>query len=258
MNVLERATPIVSSLVSAAEEQKQHQDVDQVTAADPASTTAEKIATAELEEQPLISGFGDIKKMLLPQLIELKAKSDRQKAAADAVATSDTATHTAIDRLQKNITSMVEELQTELAEQQQQPSPPQQQSQAQEATQKDLEDRHITPAAANFIKAVFKMFDLNGDGSVSLEELTLGIAQLGIEATPEQIQSIFDTVDVDKNGVIDSDEFVECVLILRDWLHEQQERELKNAALTGGKEKEAAKTPTPHQTTDPKPTAKAL
>jgi Ca2+-binding EF-hand superfamily protein len=53
---------------------------------------------------------------------------------------------------------------------------------------------------------------------VNLEELSKGIQGLGIKASEEEVKTIFDEVDVDKSGGIDSEEFVRCVIILYDRL----------------------------------------
>lgn len=57
------------------------------------------------------------------------------------------------------------------------------------------------------LRELFKSFDQNGDGHITLDELREGLASQGALADSEVEQILRDT-DVDGNGVIDYEEFV--------------------------------------------------
>lgn len=59
--------------------------------------------------------------------------------------------------------------------------------------------------------AAFKRFDTNKDGSLSQQELMVGIGNLGLQFSPQESNSIFAMVDLDKNGEIDYIEFVSAL-----------------------------------------------
>ncbi|CAL6071211.1 Conserved_hypothetical protein [Hexamita inflata] len=58
------------------------------------------------------------------------------------------------------------------------------------------------------INELFKQMDANGDGSLSLQEITQGLAKAGITVDAGKIQATFEAADTDKNGSIDPEEFV--------------------------------------------------
>ena len=49
-------------------------------------------------------------------------------------------------------------------------------------------------------RQAFLMFDRDGDGSVTVEELGTVMRSLGQDPTEEQIQDMINDVDVDRNG----------------------------------------------------------
>lgn len=55
---------------------------------------------------------------------------------------------------------------------------------------------------------VFKAFDRDNDGKLSIEELQNGYAEQGNKISTEEIQKMFDLVDSDHSGFIDYSEFV--------------------------------------------------
>ncbi|KAF1345104.1 putative calmodulin [Delphinella strobiligena] len=57
------------------------------------------------------------------------------------------------------------------------------------------------------LKEVFRLFDKDGDGSISVEELGEVMRSLGLNPSNEDLQDIVAEIDVDNNGVIEFDEF---------------------------------------------------
>ncbi|XP_010271345.1 PREDICTED: probable calcium-binding protein CML25 [Nelumbo nucifera] len=57
--------------------------------------------------------------------------------------------------------------------------------------------------------AVFKKFDMNGDGKISWSELGSIMENLGNPVTEEELQKMVKVVDLDGNGFIDLNEFID-------------------------------------------------
>lgn len=56
---------------------------------------------------------------------------------------------------------------------------------------------------------IFKAFDKNGDGKLSKEEILDGYDKyMGKSISEEEVEKMFDAVDIDKSGFIDYSEFV--------------------------------------------------
>nr|XP_022337392.1 neo-calmodulin-like [Crassostrea virginica]XP_022337394.1 neo-calmodulin-like [Crassostrea virginica] len=55
----------------------------------------------------------------------------------------------------------------------------------------------------------FSMFDKNGDGMISADELKRVLFQMGKHPTLRELQAFVRSVDADKSGTIDFDEFLE-------------------------------------------------
>lgn len=58
------------------------------------------------------------------------------------------------------------------------------------------------------VREAFNIFDKNKDGTISREELGRVMRQLGLNPSETQVLDIINSADVDKNGVIDIDEFI--------------------------------------------------
>ncbi|XP_064597363.1 uncharacterized protein LOC135463846 [Liolophura sinensis] len=61
------------------------------------------------------------------------------------------------------------------------------------------------------IDEIFALFDRSKDGKISMAELTEVIQFLKIPATPAEIEAMVRAVDVNENGVVDYEEFLELI-----------------------------------------------
>ncbi|GMI82464.1 calcium-dependent protein kinase 29 [Hibiscus trionum] len=62
------------------------------------------------------------------------------------------------------------------------------------------------------LKQMFNNIDTDGSGTITLEELGVGLARLGSKLTEPEIKQLMDAADVDKNGSIDYIEFVTATM----------------------------------------------
>jgi len=62
------------------------------------------------------------------------------------------------------------------------------------------------------LKMVFRLFDKNKRGALSLKQLAAAFESLGRRPARQKLEKIFKTLDKDKNGVIDCNEFVEYMI----------------------------------------------
>lgn len=73
------------------------------------------------------------------------------------------------------------------------------------------------------------MFDKDGDGTIDSEELASVLQVLGMNPTKEELGILLDSVDSDRNGVIDLHEFID---VMQGHLHHasaSQDDELREA-----------------------------
>jgi Ca2+-binding EF-hand superfamily protein len=61
---------------------------------------------------------------------------------------------------------------------------------------------------ANDPKALFAIFDKDGDGGITVKEIGAVMRQLGQDPTDEELAAIVQEVDADGNGEIELEEFV--------------------------------------------------
>ncbi|KAL9641573.1 hypothetical protein ABK040_013493 [Willaertia magna] len=61
------------------------------------------------------------------------------------------------------------------------------------------------------LKNVFNLFDKDGDGKISVEELGAVMKNIGQNPTKEELQIMLGDLDQDENGTIEFDEFVKLM-----------------------------------------------
>ena len=71
---------------------------------------------------------------------------------------------------------------------------------------KDLNS--ISDEELNEVKEAFGFFDYNKDGKISMKEFKYILLKLGEELNEEQVEEIFKTIDADKDGYLDYNEFI--------------------------------------------------
>nr|AEO20055.1 calmodulin [Phaseolus vulgaris] len=59
------------------------------------------------------------------------------------------------------------------------------------------------------LKRVFEMFDRNGDGRISVEELRDSLVNMGIEIPEKELADMIQRIDVNGDGCVDMEEFGE-------------------------------------------------
>ena len=58
---------------------------------------------------------------------------------------------------------------------------------------------------------MFRLFDRDGNGKISREELSAALHSLGQEPTAAELQEMLSDVDKDRNGTIDFEEFRDLI-----------------------------------------------
>ena len=69
----------------------------------------------------------------------------------------------------------------------------------------------FTPSEINQFKAEFQVFDLNGDGEVDADELSVIMEKIGEKVSKVKLDEMIAEVDDDKNGTISFGEFVKMM-----------------------------------------------
>uniref|UniRef100_A0A8D8WFF9 Calmodulin n=1 Tax=Cacopsylla melanoneura TaxID=428564 RepID=A0A8D8WFF9_9HEMI len=91
----------------------------------------------------------------------------------------------------------------------------------------------ISKAQMNEFKEAFRLFDKDGDGSITKEELGRVMRSLGQFAREEELQRMLEEVDINGDGYFSFEEFVEIVYNMGATTEEktadQEEKELRDA-----------------------------
>ena len=72
----------------------------------------------------------------------------------------------------------------------------------------DLSDIKLSPEMIDDLKEAFSLFDKDGSGSISADELYLVLKSQGANPTKEEVRKLVDSIDLDGNGEIDLYEFL--------------------------------------------------
>ncbi|KAL3450053.1 hypothetical protein BJX65DRAFT_271273 [Aspergillus insuetus] len=86
---------------------------------------------------------------------------------------------------------------------------------------------HLTQDQIAQFKEVFAVFDKDGTGDITADELGEVMRSLGQNPTDTELQDIIDELDVDRTGTIDFDEFL--ILMSRKVKDSDPEAELREA-----------------------------
>lgn len=68
------------------------------------------------------------------------------------------------------------------------------------------------------LKRVFQMFDRNGDGRISLKELSDSLENLGILIPDKDLAQMIERIDMNGDGCIDVDEFGDLYESIMEYL----------------------------------------
>lgn len=74
-------------------------------------------------------------------------------------------------------------------------------------------------------KRTFRQFDKDGDGHIHSKELRAALRDLGQNPTDADLQTIFNEMDIDRNGTIEFPEFMK--MLVQSYDHENTEEELR-------------------------------
>uniref|UniRef100_A0A2S2QK31 Calmodulin-like protein 3 n=1 Tax=Sipha flava TaxID=143950 RepID=A0A2S2QK31_9HEMI len=91
---------------------------------------------------------------------------------------------------------------------------------------------HVTKAQMKEFREAFRLFDKDGDGSITKEELGRVMRSLGQFAREEELETMLQEVDIDGDGAFSFQEFVEIVYNMggtAEKTADQEEKELRDA-----------------------------
>ena len=77
-------------------------------------------------------------------------------------------------------------------------------------------------------KKAFNLFDTDGSGEISSDELGTVMKSLGVETTPEELAKMLETADSDGSGEIDFNEFL---ALMNEKMGDEGEERLRNAKM---------------------------
>ncbi|PNF38183.1 Calmodulin, partial [Cryptotermes secundus] len=92
--------------------------------------------------------------------------------------------------------------------------------------------KHVSKSQMKEFREAFRLFDKDGDGSITQEELGRVMRSLGQFAREEELQQMLHEVDIDGDGNVSFEEFVEIVSNMgatTERTADQEEKELRDA-----------------------------
>ncbi|GMY20891.1 calmodulin-like protein 11 isoform X2 [Fagus crenata] len=107
----------------------------------------------------------------------------------------------------------------------------------------------LTEEQISEFQEAFCLFDKDGDGCITLEELAIAIKSLDQNPSEEELQSMMNEVDVDGNGTIEFGEFLN--LMARKMKENEAEEELKEAFKVFDKDQDGYISPNEVEYFDP-------
>ena len=72
----------------------------------------------------------------------------------------------------------------------------------------DMSTINLSQEMIEDLKEAFSLFDKDGSGSISADELYLVLKSQGANPTKEEVKKLVDSIDLDGNGEIDLYEFL--------------------------------------------------
>lgn len=82
---------------------------------------------------------------------------------------------------------------------------------------------HVPRMEADELRKVFEMFDHNGDGRITKQELSESLGKMGIFIPDEELSQMIEKIDVNKDGCVDIDEFGDLYQTLMNAREEEED-----------------------------------
>ncbi|KAM0940658.1 putative EF-hand domain-containing protein [Dioscorea sansibarensis] len=73
------------------------------------------------------------------------------------------------------------------------------------------------------LRRVFQMFDRNGDGRITKQELSHSLCRLGIDIPDPELAAMIDKIDINGDGCVDVDEFGALYQTIMDERDEEED-----------------------------------
>ena len=74
---------------------------------------------------------------------------------------------------------------------------------------------NLTQAEVALYAKEFKSFDTNNDGHIKAAELRVALKNMGEEVTDEQLHDLIESIDLNRNGAIELDEYLQLMSALK-------------------------------------------
>merc|ERR1712032_78751 len=85
----------------------------------------------------------------------------------------------------------------------------------------------LTPEQLEEFREAFNLFDKNGDGRITSQELGTVMQSLGQHPTDAELRDMINEIDVDGNGTVDFDEFI--VMMAKKFTEPETEDDIREA-----------------------------